>query len=381
MLRKITFMDYPFAFGSATYGELFTDREIESERLMMNFRNGINTILISPRRWGKTSLVIKTAEKMHDKSIKIVRFDTFSCRNEEEFYQLFATEIIRQTSSKINEWVDHARQFLSSLVPRINVGVSPETEFSVTLDFSDKQAVNEVLSLPEKIAIKKKIRVVVCIDEFQQIAGFSDSLNFQKRLRSFWQLQNSVTYCLYGSKKHVMTKLFSRQSMPFYKFGDLMFLQKIDRSNWVKFIVGRFKKTGKSVSAKIAGQICDSVDNHSHYVQQLSWLVWAHTTKIAGDEEFRKAEEELMTQNSMLFYRYIEELSAYQLNFLRAVAEGNHDQLTKKAILNKYNLGTSANVSRLKSALENKELIDIEMKKVTISDPVFCKWIRKELCK
>jgi uncharacterized protein len=92
----------------------------------------------------------------------------------------------------------------------------------------------EVLQLPEKIAAKKNINVVICIDEFQNIESFKDSLAFQKKLRTEWQHQQMVTYCLYGSKQQMMTSLFEKQSMPFYRFGDVIYLSKIKRKEWKK---------------------------------------------------------------------------------------------------------------------------------------------------
>lgn len=100
-------MEKPFVFGVATSGDNFTDREKETQRLLLNFTHGVNTILISPRRWGKTSLVKKVAQLAQTKTRKIVYLDIFSCRTESEFYRLFATSVLKQTSSKWDEWVEN----------------------------------------------------------------------------------------------------------------------------------------------------------------------------------------------------------------------------------------------------------------------------------
>lgn len=105
-------MSNPFLFGSATSGEQFTDREKDTDRLLANFQHGISSILISPRRWGKTSLVQKVSALAQTKDLKVVNIDIFSCRDMAEFYQLFATEVIRQTATKWEEWAENAKQFL-----------------------------------------------------------------------------------------------------------------------------------------------------------------------------------------------------------------------------------------------------------------------------
>ncbi len=372
-------MENPFVFGSATMGEWFTDRETDVKRLSANFTHGVNTILISPRRWGKTSLVRKVSEDVRAPNLKIVNLDVFACRNAEEFYALFATELIKQTASRWEEWVENAKRFLSGLVPRISFGVDPMTDFTLSFDFSNQQLNEEVLHLPQKIAEENGIRIVVCLDEFQQVAEFTNGLYFQRKLRAVWQLHQDVTYCLYGSKQHLMTKLFSKQNMPFYKFGDVMYLQKISTPDWVEFICRRFEVTGKQISPELAEEICVTVENHSSYVQQLAWLLWVQTDKEATEIGFQNAYTDLLSQNSMLYFKYVDGLTTYQLNFLSAIADGLTSEFTRKENLERYQLGTSANIRRLKKSLENKELVDISGKTVTFNDPVFKRWFRKNV--
>ncbi len=372
-------MENPFIFGSATSGEWFTDREEDVKRLLANFTHSINTILISPRRWGKTSLVHKVSEKAQSSNIKVVNIDVFACRNEDDFYTLFATEIIKQMSNKWEEWVSSAKQFLSGLVPKISFGIDPITDFSISFDFSNPQLTEEVLNLPQKIANEKNVQIVICLDEFQQIAEFGNALYFQRKLRSAWQLHKNVAYCLYGSKQHLMTKLFSKQSMPFYRFGDVIYLQKIDTAHWIDFIIRRFEVTGKEISPELAEKVCTTVENHSSYVQQLAWLLWVQTHKIATDDNFEAAYTDLLDQNSMLYFKYIDGLTAYQLNFLQALADNVTSEFTKREIMQKYQLGTVGNINRLKKSLENKELIDISGKTVSFNDPVFKLWFKKNV--
>lgn len=368
-----------FIFGVATSGENFTDRKNETNRLLLNFQQGINTILISPRRIGKTSLVRKVCELAKSDDLKIVYLDIFSCRSDREFYDAFATAVLRQTSSKLEEWIDNAKRFLSRITPKFSIGTDPMTDFSVSLELNTKsEDVTDILQLPEKIASEKGVKIVICIDEFQQIAEFSDSKTFQKRLRSVWQLQQNVSYCLFGSKKHLMNELFERRSLPFYKFGDALYLQKIATEDWVKYICERFDATNKSISPSLAEKIAQKVDSHSSYVQQLAWLVWIHTDEVATEENFEEAWQDLLDQNTPLFEKQTENLTGYQLNFLRAIIDGVSKEFTTKNVLEKYNLGTSSNVAIVKRALIKKELIDTEKKEIVISDIVLKEWLRRE---
>lgn len=370
----------PFIFGVATSGDNFTDREKETARLLMNFQHGINTVLISPRRWGKTSLVQKVCHLAQSEKLKIVYLDVFSCRSDREFYDTFASAILKQTSSKLDEWVENVKLFLSRISPKFSFGPDPMTDFSISLELNPKgEDIDEILQLPEKIAQKKGCNIVVCIDEFQQIAEFKDSKTFQKRLRTVWQLQKSVSYCLFGSKKHLMNELFEKKSLPFYKFGDAIYLPKINTSDWVKYICNRFEATGKQISEELAEKICLQVENHSSYVQQLAWLVWIHADKEATEQDFKSAFQDLIDQNTPLFEKQTESLTTYQMNLLRAILNDVHSEFTTKDVIQKYKLGSSANVSIVKRALVKKELIEIEKRQITIPDPVMRIWLKKEL--
>lgn len=312
--------------------------------------------------------------------LKVVYLDIFSCRSERDFYDAFASAVLKQTSSKLDEWLEHAKLFLSRISPKISLGPDPTTDFSVSLEINPKSNdIDEILQLPEKIAQKKGYNIVVCIDEFQQIAEFKDSKTFQKRLRSVWQLQKSVSYCLLGSKKHLMNELFEKRSLPFYKFGDAIYLQKIRTADWVNYISNRFEATGKQISKELAEKSCQTVDNHSSYVQQLAWLVWIHTNKVATEQGFKEAYQDIIDQNTPLFEKQTESLTTYQMNFLRAIIDGVHSEFTTQEILQKYQLGSSANVSIVKRALEKRELIEIEKRKAIIPDPVMKMWLKREL--
>lgn len=371
----------PFVFGVRVEGDTFTDRKEETNRLKMNFLYGVNTILISPRRMGKTSLVEKVSSMVECESLKIAKIDAFGCRSENDFINAFATAVVRATSTKWEEWIENTKTFLSRFIPKISIGQDPISDFSIALEYNKSNTVTEdILQLPETIAKQKGIKIVICIDEFQQIADFPDSLTFQKKLRSIWQLQRNVSYCLYGSKKHMMETMFQSQSHPFYRFGDIFYLNKIAESDWVEFICNRFKVTGKEISPELAAEICSVTDRYSSYVQQLSWLVWLRTTFRATKEDVEYGIDHMLDACEPLFIQQTESLSSYQMNFLQALTDGVTTGFTRSEILNNYQLGTAANISRLKKALTEKDLIALTApKKLQISDPILALWLKRRV--
>lgn len=369
----------PFVFGKAVEGSYFTDREEDAKRLTANLTHGINTTLISPRRWGKTSLVKKVISEMKQPDIKTVFIDIFQCKTEYEFYRTFSTALIKQTSSKLEEWVEMAKAFLTHISPKFSFGTDPLNDFSISFDWDTKDGTEqEILQLPEKIAQKKGIRLVVCLDEFQQISSFTDSISFQKKIRSTWQHQQNVTYCMFGSKKHLLENIFNDKSMPFYKFGDIMFLKKIPTEEWISYIRSKFSATGKEISTEHVIKICEATENTSSYVQHLAWIVWYKTDKEVNDKNIDDAIDDLLEQNKAFFQRECEQLSDSQLNFLRALSHGITTGFSKKAVIKKYRLESSANVQSIKKALLKKDLIQIDGQEVSFNDSLFKLWLSRQ---
>lgn len=373
-------MENPFIIGKAAEGDYFINRVEDRKRLNANLTHGINTVIISPRRWGKTSLVKNVLSSIDDERFLTVFVDVFRCKSEYEFYRNFSTCVIKQTSSKIDEWVEMVKTFLSGITPKFSFGSDPLNDFSLSFEWNERDdAEDEILSLPQKIAEKKGKKIIVCLDEFQQIAEFPSSVDFQKKLRSVWQHQQDVTYCMFGSKKHLMENFFSNKSMPFFKFGDMMFLKKIEITEWIPFICRNFSNTGKSISEKQAERICNVTACQSSYVQQLSWITWYKTEGVTTDKNIDSAIDDLLEQNKTFFQSDVEQLTELQYNFMRAVADGVTQGFTRKDILRKYRLESSANVQAIKKAMISKDLIYMDDDGNTqFNDPLFSLWVRKE---
>ena len=372
-------METPFSFGKTVTEDAFTNRLDDIKRLTNNLKNRINTILISPRRWGKSSLVKKVVTGIRSRSTRVIMLDLMSIRNEEEFYKVLATETIKATSNKLTGWIETGKEFLKHITPKISLGTDPMQDFDISFEWKElEKNYKEILNLPQKIAKKKKLHLVICIDEFQNCESFKESKLFQKRLRTEWQHHHEVTYCLYGSRQHMMAELFEKQSHPFYKFGDVLYLPKISRNDWISFIRQQFKATKKIIAEDMANLIAAMVQDHSYYVQQLCYLVWMATLKTVTKEIIVAAIEDLLAQNAILYTRDTENLTNAQYNFLKALAEGVNTGLSSKAVVHKYQLGTSANVLKIKKVLIQKELID-DQQGIYFLDPVYELWFKKNM--
>lgn len=373
-------MEKSFVYGVAVTDYNFTGRKEESRRLKANFEGGINSILISPRRYGKTSLVNHVCRNLDDKDIIIVRLDIFGCKSEYEFYNTLIAAVLQQTASKMQLWMDEARDFLARLTPKIGIPVDPTSEISISLGITPQtHTPEELLNLVETIAQRKKRHIVVCIDEFQEIGEFPNTKQVQGRLRSVWQHHHLTSYCLYGSKRHMMGKIFLNRSMPFYQFGDLILLNKIPTDDWTDYITSHFEKAGRHISAELAKSICKAVDDYPSYVQHLASIILIRTEpgETATTDILPEAVSELVSTNEALYMQQVEPLTIYQMNMLRAITAGIHSGFNEKSVRTNYDLGSPSNIVRLKDALIEKDLIYSEMKQLYLTDPVFGIWFRK----
>lgn len=366
----------PFSYGTTVSSQYFTNREKDVKKLHKNLIQGVNTTIISPRRWGKSSLVEKVINDINknNPAHKTIIIDLFSTGSEEEFLELFAREVIKASSSKLENWVKSGALFFKQLVPKISIGNDPEIDFSLSFDWEElKKNRNEVLNLPEIIATKKQVSFIICLDEFQNLATLPHYEILEKQMRACWQRHKKVTYCLYGSKRHMMKDIFNNPSKPFYRFGDIISLQKIDRKKWINFIEKSFFDSGKLIDITVAELIPKLMKNHSWYVQQLAHYTWQKTYKNAGKNEVYSALTELIYANTPLYQKEIEVISATQLNLLKAIAK-NEKQLTSSKTMQKYKLGTPRNVSKNKAILEKNDIIHKINDQYEFLDPAFELW-------
>lgn len=373
-------METPFIFGKIATEKNFTDREEETAYLVSHFTSLINTIIISPRRWGKSSLVNKAAKLAmeQDSKLRICHIDLFNVRNEEHFYSLLAQKVIAATSSKWDEAIGNAKKFFSRLVPKISIGMDPTNEVSIDFDWEEvKRNPDEILDLAEKIAKEKGLKIVICVDEFQNIAEFNDPEYFQKKLRSHWQLHQNVAYCLYGSKRHMMLEVFTDSSKPFYKFGNLIFLNKIETEYLVAFFNSRFMDTGKCITNEASHLIAMLVDNHPYYAQQLAQLSWLRTKDECTEEIVREAHTALVEQLSLLFVTITETLTNQQLCYLKALIAGEKS-ITSTEVMHRYNISSPTSVARSKVALVKNDILDNQAGKMSFQDPIYAYWLKTQ---
>ena len=373
-------MNTPFQYGTLATRENFVDR-VEDRAQLKNFLSShINVMLVSPRRWGKSSLVKVAMEELQDedKDVRVCYIDAFSIGSEAEFYRTFASQVIACASSKLEKRIQDAKKFLTGVVPQVVIKDDVTNFMAFDVKFvPQEQDKMDILRLPETLAHAKKIKVIVCIDEFQQLANLPEYKNMEGKMRSAWQQQERVSYCLYGSKRHMMLDIFNNSNSPFYRFGQLLFLNKIPKEEWMPFIVDTFKKSGKRISDEFASRICDMTECHSWYLQQCCYFVWNATVTEVSEQSFSYGLKQMINTNSPMFLNDTETLAASQIEMLRAIKDGVL-QLSSSETRTKYHLGNPNTISKNKKVLQNKDIVEVKGGKMVFVDPIYRLWFERE---
>lgn len=370
-------MNSPFKYGKVVTGEQFINRTEDIQRIQNNISAGINTILISPRRWGKSSLMKQIEHLNKDKKLRFAFIDFFNIRTEEDFLEKYSREIIKCSISKKEELLNAGKEFFQKITPSFSFGTDPMNDFSVNFSWNEAlKTKDEIINLPETIARKKGIKIIVCIDEFQNITRLDKNIAFEEELRSYWQYHKNTTYCLYGSRKHMLLELFNKEFRALYRFGDLFLLDKIPEKHWIKFIKQSFTKSNKKIEENLVKEIIKMTSNHPDYLQQLCHNVWHNTETEVSHVIIEEAMELVVRSNALHFQDMCESLSNTQINLLKAILGGKR-RFTATSVMQEYKLGTPHNVSKNKKVLIEKDIVEIHGDDIIFNDPIFEYWLRK----
>ena len=175
----------------------------------------------------------------------------------------------------------------------------------------------------------------------------------------------------------MMENLFDTPEKAFFKFGDIIYLKTIPLNYWTDYISKRFEAAGKKITPAQIERICETVQYHSSYVQQLCWYVYLSSGEIVSDTDLDNGIEELICQNTSLFESWTENLVANQMRLLTAIADGIHEGLSSSEVIRTYRLVSSANVVAVKKSLLDKNLIYTDNDKLYLTDPVMGMWLKR----
>lgn len=353
-------MENPFKFGTIVDGEYFTDRRDELKLIQLYVRGPNHVILISPRRFGKTSLV-KKALGMLGRPYVLVNLQSVVSISD------FAASIIMGVL-RHHKW-DRLKYELSNfrIVPTLST-----TPLGDGFEVSFRPMHNPIVALEDSFAMLEKLsdpsnRLIVVLDEFQDIAGLGNGI--EKRLRSILQEQRNVNYIFLGSQESMMTEIFERKKSPFYHFGQLMRLSKIPYDDFKQFIVERLPSSDCCSSNRIADLILSTTGCHPYYTQQLASQVWgilAYSSQLSGSDIVEMAIKQLTEIHDLDFERLWIRLNNTDRRVLKTLCR------SQKPLADRT-LPTSTTYSSLKRLMRAGYVTKVE--EYEIEDPFFRRWL------
>lgn len=358
--------------------EYFCDREEELAQLIRNIKGGNSTTLIALRRLGKTALIQHLFYTLQSKYLTIY-LDILATESLSELLNQLSTSIANQYSEKspvgkkLWQTIRSFRPVVSydalNGSPLISIKSSPE---------ESKKSIAEIFSVLEK----HSKRVVIAIDEFQQILEYPEKAT-DAWLRSLIQQLKNVSFIFSGSQQHIMKEMFANPSRPFYRSSQFIKIGKLKEERYRSFIISKFKEHSKSISEETVSEILKWTDLHTYYVQLLCNRVFLASKKVITTEIWKEEAAKILKEQEFVFYGYREMLTRPQWDFLKAVAvEGAVYQPTSSDFISRYGLGNSATVQRSLMSLQRMELIYKENDQdgrnyYGIYDLLFSRWVRR----
>ena len=356
----ITNMMNPFKFGVLVDDEFFTDRINELKEVQWTLNSANHLILISPRRFGKSSLVAKAVKASGRPCISL---NMQNILNVEDLASKMLREILRlYPMERIRHLMSHFR-----IIP--TVSTNPVTN---VIDVSFQPVMNSIVLLEDAMALMEKVstgnkKLIVVLDEFQEILNIRKGLD--KQLRSIMQEQQHLNYILLGSQESMMTEIFERKKSPFYHFGKLMYLDKIPYEDFRKYISDRLPLKKHTKLDSIVEEILAFTNLHPYYTQQLSAQVWDMMTyDHLIDGVVGEAINMIVRTHDLDFERLWLNMNRTDRFIMMSLSNGVNP-------LQNRQVATSTSFSGIKRLM--KAGFVIRLKDYEIEDPFFKEWIIK----
>lgn len=368
----------PFSLG-IVQGEAFCDREQECRDLGSHAKSGDNVVMISPRRFGKSSLLVRLLGNLREEGFATAYIDLFPVSTEQEVVERIARGIL----SGIGAGADPARfwervkQLFSRIVPVLEA--TPDG-FNISVKF-DRETSTEILlddimkGLHSYLA-KRDLNACIALDEFQEVTELKGAKKIEGILRSHIQFHESISYMFVGSRRRIMRDIFMDRTRPFYKSAYLYELKEIPKEEFVPYISRRFSGSGKSITSESGGRIYDLVRGYPYYVQKLASIAWQLADTVCDDETIRQAYSSLLMEESLYFDGPWSSLTQVQKMVMKAIAKEPVSALYARDYLARYRLSVGGAQRALKSLIR-RDLVekDAVSGKYRLTDPVMADWL------
>ncbi len=376
----------PFVYGEIVTTGAFADRESERDRLATDLGAGQKIFLISPRRYGKSSLIRDAMQRLARERVLTVEVTVAASSSYVAFLEAYARALVAADTpaSRLRRWT---AELLQAVRPelRFDARAAGDPKFSLAFpavrnsrDIARLAA--EVFALPGRIAAARKQRLAIALDEFQAIEAF-DGGAVEQALRSAVQNQRAVGYVFSGSEPSLMERMLGPKR-PFYKAGPVMRLEKIDPAIFAEFIDARFTASGLKVEDGLGDAIVDLAANVTYDVQRLAHEAWddarAQRRRTVGLEDLHQTLGRLLGEQSAVFEESWQRLTLSQRAVLRALVLEGGRELMSEGVRVRHRLPSASSVQSALAALVKQDIVMKIDARYTVSDSLYREWVARK---
>ena len=374
----------PFVYGEVVPAAAFIDRVAELERLTGDLSAGQKVFLISPRRYGKSSLIRQVLAAMARRGALTVEVTVSSFSSYVAFLEGYARALVAAETTR-----DRARTWLRDAISSTRVDLAPDASAgpggrvafpNARTDRDVSRLAQEVFTLPARLADARKRQVVVALDEFQAIAGFNGG-SVEHALRAAVQHQRNVGYVFAGSEPSLMERMIGPKR-PFYKAGPVMRLEKIPAVEFAAAIDARFRRSGMRPEDGLGTAIVELAGNLPYDVQRLAHETWdvvrGRGRRRATLEDLHQALKRLLAEQQMMFESAWQRLTLAQRAVLRAVVLEDGIGLHSADVRARHRLGGPSTVQAALAALVRDDLVARESDRYAVIDSLLREWVARQ---
>jgi uncharacterized protein len=376
----------PFVYGEVVPGTAFVDREIELDRLTRDLMAGQKVFLISPRRYGKSSLIRQALLAAGRSGALVVDLTVSSYSSYVAFLEGYA-RALSSVERQIGRAASWLREALAPVRPEVRIEPSAAGKPEVSLTFPSARSskdlsrlAQEVFALPGRISEKRGRRMTIALDEFQAIGAFNGG-SVEHTLRAAVQHQRSVGYVFSGSEPALMERMLGR-SRPFYKAGPVMRLGRIPADRFAPFLESRFRRTGIRPEQGLGLAIVELAGNLPYDVQRLAHELWddvrADGRRAAGLEDLHETLRRLLGEHESLFEATWQRLTLAQRAALRAAVLQDGRELLSADTRARFRLSGASTVQASLAALVREDVLAREGDRYIVVDSLFREWVARK---
>lgn len=366
----------PFYITGRIPEEYFCDR-VEDTKTLIKSISGSNVVLVSPRRMGKSGLILHCFEsKEVRKNYATLYIDILQTTSLREFVYLFGKKVYENLVPKSTKRIQAFFQILKSLTGKISFdAITGFPAFNMMLGEikNPELTLNEIFEYIEKYDKK----CLIAFDEFQQITKYPEK-NVEAILRSHIQHLNNARFIYSGSEMHIMYEMFQSYSRPFYSSSAFLALKPIPIDEYREFAIRMFDKFEKKLSAVSFDNLYNLFDGYTFYIQKTLHEAFFSTKedKECCDDNLAKAIDHILESNTLFYQEVLSYISERQKELLYAIAiEGEAEGITSANFMQKYNLASASSVQAATKQLLERGLITKKGRLYSVSDKFFRLWI------